>query len=389
MDMRIHKWTGLAALMLAVLIAAVAAAAGAQAIDWERARQLRQKAQSGGTLTSDERDYLERAMAERRKTPPPAGKGAAAASRKNPNPAAPTPPREKTGLVPLSELGADQRYQNEDGGLYGAGRNEPPATHLKAALAAAREIAPLDAGGRRAPAGKIGVLAVGMSNTTQEFSRFQEIAAQDPDRAPAVVLVDGAQGGRTAAEWARPGDNLVWQTVETRLRAAGVTAQQVQVVWMKQANARPTEPFPDHARKLESDLAATVKRLKSTFPNLRLIYVSSRTYGGYATTALNPEPYAYESAFAVRWLILRQVRGEMALNHDAQRGAVAAPVLLWGPYLWADGLTPRRDGFIWKREDFRDDGTHPSVTSGRDKVARQLLAFFKSDPTAKVWFVRR
>mgnify|MGYP003332739846 CR=1 FL=1 len=34
--------------------------------------------------------------------------------------------------------------------------------------------------------------------------------------------------------------------------------------------------------------------------DLRIAYLGSRTYGGYATTPLNPEPHAYEGAFAVR-----------------------------------------------------------------------------------------
>jgi hypothetical protein len=38
-------------------------------------------------------------------------------------------------------------------------------------------------------------------------------------------------------------------------------------------------------------------------------YLDSRIYGGYATTALNPEPYTYEGAFLVRWLIQDQLKG--------------------------------------------------------------------------------
>jgi lysophospholipase L1-like esterase len=68
---------------------------------------------------------------------------------------------------------------------------------------------------------------------------------------------------------------------------------------------------------------------------------------------------------------------------------VKAPLLLWGPYLWADGTTPRKaDGLVWERDDLAGDGTHPSQ-SGRRKVADQLLKFVKTDPLAATWFVKR
>jgi lysophospholipase L1-like esterase len=73
------------------------------------------------------------------------------------------------------------------------------------------------------------------------------------------------------------------------------------------------------------------------------------------------------------------------LNYDPSRGQVKAPLLLWGPYLWADGVKPRSDGLVWKREDLAGDGTHPSA-SGRRKVAQLLLDFFKNDDLAKGWF---
>ncbi len=84
------------------------------------------------------------------------------------------------------------------------------------------------------------------------------------------------------------------------------------------------------------------------------------------------------------------MQGIADLNYDSAHGpdkTVKAPLLLWGPYLWADGVTPRKsDGLTWKREDLGTDGTHPSQ-SGRNKVARMLLSFFKEDPLAKSWFV--
>jgi hypothetical protein len=142
------------------------------------------------------------------------------------------------------------------------------------------------------------------------------------------------------------------------------------------------------ANSSKKDTLAVIQNAKAKFPNLRVAYLSSRIYGGYATNPLNPEPYAYESAFVVRWIIQRQITGDKALNFDIGRGAVRAPVLLWGPYLWADGVTPRKaDGLVYRREDLAPDGTHPSST-GREKVAKRMLDFFKTDPLAKAWFVR-
>ena len=87
-----------------------------------------------------------------------------------------------------------------------------------------------------------------------------------------------------------------------------------------------------------------------------------------------------------RALIQDQIAGNPELNFDAELGNVKAPLLLWGPYLWADGLTPRQsDQLVWTRENLADDGTHPSQ-SGRWKVAEMLLDFFKTDPLAESWF---
>jgi hypothetical protein len=298
-------------------------------------------------------------------------------------------------LIPLSELGTAD-YRGKPGGLYGDGRNEPPPTQARLARQAIGKIEPLDAAGKPSADGTIVLMSIGMSNTTQEFSAFIRLAAQDRRKRPELVLVDGALGGADAIAWTtgqgRRGaaKSDPWRAAEARLHAAGATRAQVQVAWIKQALAGPARygEFPGHVQALEEALERIVRKAYQQFPNLRVVFLSSRIYAGHATTRLNPEPYAYESGFAVQKLIQRQIAGETSLNCDARRGTLRAPVLLWGAYLWADDPAPRKtDGLVWLREDFREDGTHPS-DRGRRKVAEQLLQFFTSDEFGKGVFMR-
>jgi hypothetical protein len=293
-------------------------------------------------------------------------------------------------LKPLTELGTEE-YLGFKGGLYPDGTNERPAVHEKAGLELAKLIRPLDADGMSSPGGKIVLLSIGMSNTSQDSEGFAAQLKSNRDRSPNVIFVNGAQGGMTARAIQNPKDQgtgtRYWTTIEARLKQAGLTAAQVQVVWIKQADAGPKEGFPKYAQTLQAELVKVAQVLHDRFPNLKLAYLSSRTYGGYATTPLNPEPYAFESGFAVKWLIEQQLKGDPALNFDPAKGQVKAPWLCWGPYLWANGTQKRADGFNYEASDFGNDGTHPSG-DGVAKVATELTRFFTTDTTAKPWFLR-
>jgi hypothetical protein len=282
--------------------------------------------------------------------------------------------RISVGLTPLTDLKTG-RYQGYQGGLYSSGRNTPPKAYLKQGLARAKLVKPRDAAGKAAVGGKIVLLSVGMSNTTMEFSEFKREADVDPRKNPSLVIVDGAQGGQDA-EIVKDASARYWSVVDQRLERAGVTRAQVQVVWLKEAIIRPTEQFPADAKRLQSDLRQIVALLRDRFPRLQLVYVSSRTYGGYATTPLNPEPYAYQSGFAVKWLVREHTRSKVK----------SRPWLAWGPYLWTDGTKGRKDGLVWTCTDVRADGTHPSPTSGVRKVAGLLRMFFTTASTATSWF---
>jgi hypothetical protein len=302
----------------------------------------------------------------------------------------PAMPRSDTSkLKPLTELGSSE-YQGSSGGLYPAGKNDRPQRHEAAGIALAAQLRPLDRQGKPSAGGRLVLLSVGMSNTTQEFSAFKRLADGDAAKNPALTLLDGAQGGMTAAAICKLDSGQgarYWDTVDQRLAQAGVSREQVQAAWIKEADAGPTQGFPAYARTLQAELRQIVQLMHTRFPNLKLVYLSSRTYGGFATTRLNPEPYAYESGFSVKWLIEEQLKGEAELNFDARTGPVRAPWLSWGPYLWANGSVKRADGFSYDESDFGGDGTHPTA-AGQRKVARLLLEFFKTDSTTKPWFTR-
>jgi|CXWL01.1.fsa_nt_gi hypothetical protein len=277
-----------------------------------------------------------------------------------------------TGLVPLSELAMPYLGSGEPG-LYPGGANLPTGPHLARALAAATQVVPRDAAGAPAVDGWIGFVGVGMSNANQEWARFER--DHDPaGHAGRVVLADLAQGGIDALLMADP-NNSYWLAFDNRLAAAGLAPQQVQVVWLKQtlqAIGQPT--FPQEVETLRAALRSIVDNLRQRLPNLALVFLSARAYGGWSGGG---EPWAYQSAFAMKGIISDQIAGLFGLD--------TGPWIGWGPYLWADGVNPRADGLTWQQADFEADGTHPSA-SGEQKVADRLAAFLPASGLAN-WLV--
>ncbi len=289
------------------------------------------------------------------------------------------------GIIPLTDMTVNDTYQGFSGFLY-LGSNAPPPDHAADAQVWASSIEPLDAAGNPSSGGQIGFASIGMSNTNQEFTQLISDANADPLKRPEVTLVNCAQGGVAAENMVDITASFWSSNVPSKLSGAGLTAEQVQVVWLKQTNRGPTGPFPNWAQNLKSQFVDICQNIQTTFPNIKVVYVSSRIYAGYASSTLNPEPYAYESGFSVKWLIDDQIDGMTTLNHDPAVGIVKSGLLLWGPYLWADGLTPNSQGTTWLcPDDFKDDGTHPSDPEGRIKVSDLFLDFLHNDVTA-FWY---
>ena len=309
-----------------------------------------------------------------------------------------------TGFPPLSDVSASPYLGQFDLGLYPDWSNVPPPVHDQAGLSAAAAVVPLDAQGLPDADGFYVLMSVGMSNTTQEFCSqngrepcdswtFMGQAAVHADvNDTQLWIVNGARGGQAIGTWDNPGDANWFRVRDDVLAPRGLGEAQVQALWIKQANPQPTLSLPDvnaDAFRMVGGLADVVRSARAHYPNLRQVFLSSRIYAGYADSPLNPEPYAYESGFAIKWLIEAQINQQATGVIDPDAGDLSpavAPWLGWGPYLWADGLTPRPgDGLTWACDEFQNDGTHPGQPA-EEKVGAALLEFFLTSPYTQPWF---
>ena len=237
---------------------------------------------------------------------------------------------------------------------------------------------------------------------------------------PSLVLVDCAQDGAPATDWTMNSPVLpydpeyLYSDCNKRLGTApyNLTAAQVQIILYKGADSGqraalqelPT-PFtgcpstiPSYdVCNLMAEVSLTARVVKTFYPNVKQMFLHGRSYGGYANLigeSLNPEPYAYEQSFAMKWVIHSQIgeiyHAQPPLPPMQSLTYANAPWVDWGLYMWAGAtLTPCQNcvtqGLTWRQDqtnmkpctgnqecDFQTDNTHPSYC-GRDKVSAMLL----------------
>jgi len=261
--------------------------------------------------------------------------------------------------------------------------NTIPAAHLASGQAIAAGIQPLNARGDVDLAnGKIVVVVEGFSNTFYETNAFiQHFLQNNPVLNPQLTLVNAADPGCHLICWLNKGVDSI--------------DAQVQIVLMKHSNNTPqfanglpenpitpfttiaSKRFPNHALTTKDMLKTRILDVKKKYPNLKLLFLTSRSYGGWSCDPAGTgyrEPVAFEEGFSTKWLIEDQV-----LNKDPDlvfSGPNAkAPWMAWGPYLWNS---------TWTRTMF-SDGVHP-CPAGQLAVAQQWYDFLMQDSTARLWF---
>jgi len=298
-----------------------------------------------------------------------------------------------TGLIPINDL-KKKTFNGWTGGLYPGGSNFLPEAHKVAGMKiTAEKVCPRDMEGKPdLLSGKIVWLSIGMSNTTMESQQFLKLAGEYINKKPELVFVDGAVGGMPASVIStgnNPRYYNYWNTVDTRLANAGVTSGQVQIIWYKEANIANSIPIMIYFDSLVVQTKRVMNIIKQRFPNASICYMASRISARYAATALNPEPYAYYTGWAIKKVIEDQINGDTLLSYSGP--GARSPWLSWGVYLWSDGATPQAadKNIFWScPSDFQNDGIHPSVPDGAKKVAEILMNFYQNDTLSCKWFFK-
>jgi hypothetical protein len=265
-------------------------------------------------------------------------------------------------------------------------------------------------------------------------SFLYQIYHSSPLMGARVVAFNGAAGAQTLSNWDPNGyftnhdcskapihnhPECNYDIVNEQLTTNGYSEKQVQIVFFKSARGNPqcdlkfawcadgqSEPDAYTSERILGNILRYLKCCKADgtprYPNLKQVFLTSRIYGGYANGigphgCINPEPYAYESGFAVQRLIVAQIN--QASGPEQYAGTLSyalAPWFDWGPYLWADGENKRSDQLNWcnaqgdancslAQHDVRwgnpqdpsqwGDFTHPAA-AGAQKVADKLVTFF-------------
>lgn len=297
------------------------------------------------------------------------------------------------GLIPLTDMG-EETFMGYEGGLYPGGSNERPLEHTIPGVLLANGIKPLDtAGNTDWENGVIVMAGMGASTSGSTFGKMKELLAGSDSINECLSFVQLTFGGKGLESMIPGGSATYWSLlIDSIMVPKGITPNQVQIAWIKSASKDDTiNEFPLQADSIYEKYVRVINRMKDVFPNLRLLYVSSHAYGGYAgelsdNVKLVGEPAAYYGGFSVKWLVEAQINGDERLNYE---GAFAnAPWISWAPYYWADGENLREyDGLNWECEDYAEDGGGFHHTeSGKIKEAEMLIDFFYNDPTSEKWF---
>ncbi|MBC8172942.1 MAG: SGNH/GDSL hydrolase family protein [Chitinophagales bacterium] len=287
-----------------------------------------------------------------------------------------------TNFIPLADLGKNT-FEGFTGGKYPGGSNAIPSLHYNNGLELSQQIQPLNKGGETDISnGKIGFIVLGFSTaamTGRYVRNMHEIINTDSQ----LKIIIGAQGGRDINAMTSEKSDY-WIKVDSALRENDMSAEQVQIIWLSSSDVQAHAlPFPAQSNMQAEKYRMMLQNIKRYYPNIKIVFLSDRTYAGYIGNDAGPqelkEPTAYYNSWAVKWVIEKQIMNEAGYTRDV------IPFIDWGTLLWTNGETGNEKGYTWDCTDAGKGGIHPSA-KGRAKEATRVYLFFRNHPYTQKWF---
>jgi hypothetical protein len=206
------------------------------------------------------------------------------------------------------------------------------------------------------PADHRAMLVIGMSNTHHYTNTLMPLA----NPTSKTFIINGAQGGAAAAQWAISG-NSAWSTAAGFVSSAGYSANEVSVVFIGIVDRLLGDTYEDYIARLEANLRSVVLNVRSKYPNA--IMVMNGLHNEFWATS-HPEPHAWASSLIADTII----------NDPAN------PDVYWGPYIWNPEPNGRSgDGFNITEADHQPNGNVHLEEWGNVKIANSIMDWFDVD----------
>ncbi|MBC8173294.1 MAG: hypothetical protein H7X71_05240 [Chitinophagales bacterium] len=221
--------------------------------------------------------------------------------------------------------------------------------------------------------GKIGFVVLGASNSKYEGDvLIQKVNAREVHED--LVVRNCATSSKDINDWIDP-DNACWYNALNLL--GDLQPEEVQIVWFQTDDLMTTSTlFPDEPLALKEKIIEAVDLMKETFPNLKQVYGSGRSYTGYAEALQHQEPKGYYTGWSWKWVVEDQIHGILPLD---------MPWISDEIYLWTDEEQIRSDGFQMLEEDYMTGGVH-LTERGNEKVADYIIERLQTMESSSYWF---
>lgn len=289
----------------------------------------------------------------------------------------------------VSQLGT-ATYRGLVGGLYPDGENLRPFNHTQNL----EEVAILIKG-RRVDGrvdntdGSVVMLGIGNGSAGSSFAEFARIAKADTVLSSRVHFINGCRV-EVSLDALQSSSSAYWAEIGIALESESKSGSQVQVVWLQAEDLQNSDTaFPTSAVALAEKLRAVCETMRNVFPNLRIVYLSSRPYAGYADHAAlevrpglrSPRDNSY--GWAVKFLVENQLKRIPGYTFGTESDPI--PGLTWCTDDWADGDLENSVGLKWECSDFDESGIELSP-SGAVKTGSRIYQFVSKDVISQPWF---